>query len=136
MPESKTVFMKQIGDFYKFVLYRIILHNSTILGCPRAPVVPSKMNAILTDNCNSDDPVNQWVVPVDGEDAEIVIDLGCKSTISMLRMRNIKKKHGGTKKFTIFVSESLEGPWNPILTDQFSKQEDYGCPPLHTFEIK
>ena len=117
---------------------RIILHNSNILGCPRAPVVQSKLNAILTDNCNSDDPGNQWVAAVGAEDAdtEIVIDLGCKSTISMLRMRNIKKKHGGTKKFTIFISESLEGPWNPILKDQFSEHEDYGCPPLHSFEIK
>ena len=66
--------------------------------------------------------------------AEIVINLGCTKKIKGLRMKNIKKEEGGTKDFTVYVSDSPEGPWNLILTDGFQEQDKQGCAHIETFD--
>ena len=51
-------------------------------------------------------------------------------------MKNIKKEQGGTKKFTIFLSESGNGPWEQILTTDFPEQEFFGCALMHNFYLE
>ena len=52
-----------------------------------------------------------------------------------LNMKNLKKNHGGTKMFTVFLSDSKEGPWHMVYTDEFSEPETYGCGLMQTFEF-
>lgn len=110
-------------------------------GCPNGHVVHNDtdevLGKVLTDNCNDDDG-DDWLVPngTNNTDAELIIDLGCTKKIKGLQMKNIKKEDGGTKNFTIFLSESAEGPWKPILTVDFPEQDAYGCAALETFDLK
>ena len=108
--------------------------------CPNKHFVHNNTNDsahnILTDNCYDEDK-NDWLPPVGAikTDAEIVIDMGCRKKVKGLQMKNIKKKQGGTKKFTISLSDALDGPWNLVLTDEFPEQETYGCAPMQTFDL-
>ena len=50
-------------------------------------------------------------------------------------MKNIKKENGGTKGFSVSVSdESPEGPWKLILSDKFVEETNYGCASMQTFD--
>ena len=51
-------------------------------------------------------------------------------------MKNIKKEQGGTKNFTIFLSESPDGPWEPVLTTDFPEQETFGCALMQHFDLE
>ena len=112
-----------------------------LIGCPKGHTVyndtDGTLKKVLTDNCNNIDD-DDWLVAngTNNTDAEIIIDLGCTKKIKGLQMKNIKKELGGTKNFTIFLSESPEGPWSPILTMDFPEQPTYGCAPLETFDLK
>ena len=66
--------------------------------------------------------------------SEIILNLGCTKKIKGLRMKNIKKKEGGTKDFTVYVSDSPEGPWRLILTGEFQEQDNHGCAPIETVD--
>ena len=46
------------------------------------------------------------------------------------------KEHGGTKQFTVFLSDSPDGPWVSILTTELTEQERYGCDPMQTFNLE
>ena len=62
--------------------------------------------------------------------------MGCSKKVKGLHMKNIKKEQGGTKNFTIFLSESAEGPWDPILTADFPEQEAFGCAQMQKFDLE
>lgn len=81
---------------------------------------------------------DDWLVRngTNNTDAEIIIDLGCTKKLKGLQMKNIKREQGGTKNFTVFLSESPNGPWNPVLTVDFPEPETYGCAPMQTFDIQ
>ena len=51
-------------------------------------------------------------------------------------MKNIKKEQGGTKTFTISLSDSAKGPWEPILTTDFPEQEAFGCALMQEFDLE
>ena len=109
-----------------------------VSGCPNGHVVlnADKDQDILTDNCNDEDGI-EWLAEEGAidSDAEVVIDMGCVKTVKGLQMKNIKRNQGGTKIFTIFVSESIEGPWKEIFTDKFSEQTTDGCGPMNSFAL-
>ena len=92
---------------------------------------------ILTDEC-SDEDSNEWLAPEESVDdeAEIIIDMGCLKKLKGLQMKNMKREHGGTKQFTIFLSESHDGPWDSVLTDELSEQVTDGCGLMQTFNLK
>ena len=105
-------------------------------GCPKGHVVVNATTAVLTDNC---DGRNDWLVPKDVElnsDPEIIIFLGCMKMLKGLQMKNIKKEQGGTKDFTIFLSESSDGPWIKVFEDMFQEQQTFGCAPMERFDIR
>ena len=103
------------------------VHNQTI----------EKAENILTDNCNEEDG-DEWIVPeaTNNTEAEIIINMGCMKRPKGLQMKNIKKAEGGTKHFTILLSDSPSGPWKPVLKDKFSEHEGTGCEPMQSFDLK
>ena len=112
-----------------------------ISGCPNSHFVVEKNENkpnqnILTDNCNKDEG-DEWLAPkgaVDKE-AEIVIHMGCNKKLKGLQMKNIKKDHGGTKTFTIYLSENIDGPWGKVFKNEFPPQETESCEPMKTFDF-
>ena len=107
-------------------------------GCPNGHfVVQNDMNDtsqnILTDDCNK-----EWLAPEGavGEDAEVIINMGCIKIPRVLQMKNIQRPHGGTKGFTIYVSERIEGPWKKAFEEEFPEEETGGCQPMINFELK
>ena len=66
----------------------------------------------------------------------MIIDLGCTKKVKELQMKNIKKEQGGTKKFVASISESPDGPWEPILTAELTQPEREGCAPMQTFVLE
>ena len=115
-------------------------------GCPNSHVVHNHtsetVHAVLTDHCGDEDD-DVWLVTEEEvksasktkhRDAEIVVNLGCSKKIKGLRMKNIKKEDGGTKDFTVYTSDSPEGPWKLILTDKFPEEETRGCASMKTFD--
>ena len=58
------------------------------------------------------------------------------NNLYFLRMKNIKKEHGGTEKFVVSISESPDGPWEPILAEELSQSETEGCAPMQTFTLE
>ena len=69
-------------------------------------------------------------------DAEVIIDLGCPKKLKGLQMKNLKKEHGGTKNFTAFLSESVDGPWEPVLTTDFPEEDRTGCAVMQYFDLE
>ena len=69
-------------------------------------------------------------------DAEVIIDMGCTKKLKGLQMKNIKKEQGGTKNFTAFLSESADGPWEPVLTADFPEEDRIGCAVMHNFDLE
>ena len=110
-------------------------------GCPNSHVVYNDTggvaDSILTDNCD-DEANSDWLVPrgINNTDTEIIINFGCMKNIKGLKLKNIKKEKGGTKNFTVFLSNSKDGPWKPVLSEQFPELEDYGCAPMKTFDLE
>ena len=110
-----------------------------VSGCPNGHVVVNgdTNKDVLTDNCNEEDG-NKWLSEegaIDA-DAEVIIDMGCVKTVRGLQMKNIKRNQGGTKIFTIYVSESIEGPWKEIFTDKFPEQTTDGCGQMKTSDLR
>ena len=50
-------------------------------------------------------------------------------------MKNIKKEQGGTTNFTIYLSDSPDGPWKLAFSDSFSNEENVGCATMQTFDL-
>ena len=53
-----------------------------------------------------------------GDDARIIVDLGCEKEIDGFYMRNTHnadKNNRGTKNFTLLNSVTADGPWNILL---------------------
>ena len=115
-----------------------------VSGCPNTHVVhnlsSTTVHNILTDNCNDRDS-DAWLVTeedineAENTNSEIVFDLGCSKKIKGLRMKNIEKEKGGTKSFSVLISdESPEGPWKSILYDTFVEEKNHGCATMQTFD--
>ena len=116
--------------------------------CPNSHVVVGDAgdggHNILLDNCGLEED-GDWVAPAgvtsssidgaDNPDSEIIIYLGCVKKPKGFQMKNIKKEIGGTKSFSIFLSHFSEGPWVPILKDEFKEEESSGCADMQTFFI-
>ena len=56
--------------------------------------------------------------------------------VKEIRLKNIKKEKGGTNKFTIYLSDELDGSWKEVLTDEFSEQKTEGCTETHTIDLE
>ena len=113
----------------------------TFQGCPKSHIIhnqtmDSEQN-ILSDECKDDDE-NHWLAEEDAinDDAEIIIDMGCMKRVKGLQMKNIKRVYGGTKQFTVFLSEFHDGPWESILTDEFQEESPEGCGRMHLFGFR
>jgi hypothetical protein len=115
--------------------------TSTNSGCPNSHVVHNQTSEtdmdILTDVCRDEDS-NEWLAPEEAVDdeAEIIIDMGCLKKLKGLQMKNIQRDHGGTKQFTIFLSEFHDGPWESVLTEELPEQVTDGCGLMQTFNLK
>ena len=104
-----------------------------ISGCPNPHSVilhqrRATNHEVLTDNCDTEHG-GEWLATegATDKDAEIIIDLGCIKTLKSIRLKNIKKSQGGTKMFTIFYSNSEEGPWEVFVTDELAEAETDEC---------
>ena len=87
----------------------------------------------------SDKDDNDWTVQEDAAnstEASVTINLGCMKKVKEIRLKNIKKEKGGTKTFTIYLSDSIEGPWRQIWTDEFSEKTTYGCAARQTIDLE
>ena len=51
-------------------------------------------------------------------------------------MKNLKRKKGGTKAFTLYLSEYQDGPWKEIFTGQLTRQEGDSCGNIHDFDFR
>ena len=56
--------------------------------------------------------------------------------IKGLKLKNLKKEVGGTREFTVFLSDSLNGPWAIVLTGELPEQETFGCAPMQAFDLE
>ena len=122
----------------------LIQKSFLVSGCPNTHVVHNHstdaVQDILIDNCNDEDS-GDWLVAEEAVkeaqkiDTQVIINLGCSKKIKGLRMKNIKKENGGTKGFSVYVSdESPEGPWKLILSDKFVEETNIGCASMQTFD--
>ena len=122
----------------------LIQKSFLVSGCPNTHVVHNHstdaVHDILIDNCNDEDS-GDWLVAEEAVkeaqkmDTQVIINLGCSKKIKGLRMKNIKKENGGTKGFSVYVSdESPEGPWKLILSDKFVEETNIGCASMQTFD--
>ena len=73
------------------------------------------------DFWDDEDIANYWVTGDGkvGDEAYFIMDLGCISAISRITVKNTHSAHHndrGTKKFSVFSSNSASGPWNKLLT--------------------
>lgn len=90
------------------------------LGCPHGHVIHNQTietaQNILADSCSEGEDDN-WIVRdgTNNTDAEVIIDMGWENKIKGLQMTNIKKEQGSTKKFSVFLSESLDDPWQHMI---------------------
>ena len=50
-----------------------------------------------------------------GEDSQLIIDLGCFTTIETIELRNLNMDHG-TKKFSLYLSQAKDGDWTELYT--------------------
>ena len=117
----------------KIVLFSLF----PLLGCPYGHTSRTADN-ILTDMCSDKDD-KDWTVKEDAAnstEASVTINLGCMKKVKEIRLKNIKKEKGGTKTFTIYLSDSIEGPWRQILTDEFSEKTTNGCAASQTVDLE
>ena len=110
-------------------------------GCPKGRSIYNQTsddaNRILTDNCSEEDG-DAWLANEGafGEDAEIIIDMGCATKVHGLQMKNLKVEEGGTKQFSVFQSVSPDGPWDSILSDELQPAENFECGIMQTFNTE
>ena len=62
--------------------------------------------------------------------------MGCRRKVKGLQIKNVMKEHGGTKQFTVFLSDSPQGPWDSVLITELTEQEHYGCDVMKTFDLE
>ena len=51
-------------------------------------------------------------------------------------MKNVKVEEGGTKQFSVFQSDSPDGPWATILSDELQPTENIDCGVMQTFNTE
>ena len=68
-----------------------------------------------------DDCTEGWIAPEETVDAELIIDLGCLTTIDTIELRNLNKNQG-TKTFSIHLKED-EG-WTELHTGTLTLEKD------------
>ena len=120
-------------------LYQII---KKLTGCPNphAVIVNKKKetnHSVLSDYCDAED-VTEWLAPEGAteKEAEILIDIGCVRNIFNINLKNLKRKEGGTKLFTLYVSEVSGGPWEKILIGKLPPPEKDSCGPMQSFKFR
>ena len=107
-----------------------------LTDCPTNHVVvnPKDSNTaedILIDDCSEK---NVWQ---SAADSEIIINMGCNKRLKGLQIKNIRKSLGGTKSFSIYLSESQNGGWHLVLTDELAEEEeDSECGTMQYFDLK
>ena len=112
-----------------------------ISACPKSRSVYNETSEdaqkILTDNCTDEDG-DEWLAPEGAfnEDAEIIIDMGCSTKVHGLQMKNLKMEQGGTKGFKVFQSDTPDGPWDSILTDELPATDNLDCSRMQNFNTE
>ena len=124
---------------YSCFYFSIQIHFYT--GCPNSNTVHNASkevsDSIFKDNC--DDKYNSdWLVPRESNntDAELIINVGCMKIIKGIKLKNLKKELGGTREFTVFLSDLLNGPWAIVLSGELPEQENFGCAPMQSFDLE
>ena len=64
---------------------------------------------------------------VGNKDASVIFDIGCLSNIRKLYLKNVPKSFGGTKNFTLYVSNNIDGGWQYLLSEQLKQGIREGC---------
>ena len=96
-------------------------------GCPNAVTVvhaDSDNNADIKDNVLHDN-CDEWIAPegtIDN-DAELILHLGCHKKITSFQIRNMRSDLGGTKSFSLFIGNSLSGPWHLITSGELDQTD-------------
>ena len=64
-----------------------------------------------------DDCKEGWLAPEDsvGNEAKLIIDLGCLIAIDSIALRNLNTKQG-TKKYSVYLSLKEDGDWTELHT--------------------
>ena len=100
------------------------------VGCPQPILVESgeniTSNDVLHDTCEDGDG---WVISGDHsvQNKDLIINLGCSQKVQMVQVKNLERDLGGTKEFSIFLSEFSSGPWNFLLKGQLDQNVESGC---------
>ena len=69
--------------------------------------------------------------------AELILNIGCSQKVRNVQMKNLNRDLGGTKHFSIFLSDYSMGPWNLILRGELNQSSESGClyNEMHSFPI-
>ena len=80
---------------------------------------------------------NYWLAPNKQDSAEVVLDLGCKKTVNLVELVNThngKLRDRSMKEFKVFLSDSLEGPWEEVVHQTLEDSRQQADPlPVQTF---
>ena len=73
---------------------------------------------IFTDDCT-----DGWTAPEGrtGSEAELIIDMGCRTKINTIEMRNLDTTQG-TRQFSIHISQTEDGPWDNLITGTLAQE--------------
>ena len=99
-------------------------------GCPQPIIVESgeniTSNDVLHDSCEDGD---SWFISGDHsvQNKDLIINLGCSQKVQIVQVKNLERDLGGTKEFSIFLSEFSSGPWNFLLKGQMDQNVESGC---------
>ena len=82
---------------------------------------------------------NYWLAPDHQDNAEVVLDLGCKKTVNLVELVNThngKHRNHAMKEFKVFLSHSSEGPWEEVVHQTLEDSRQQADPlPVQTFSF-
>ena len=95
---------------------------------PIKPInITSKIGSYLS-SIQSDDCEPQWTAPEGktGADAELMMDLQCRVTLNVIRMKNGGAGEG-IKEFTLWGAKTMDGPWVKLIASEMTKDNAEAC---------
>ena len=82
---------------------------------------------------------NCWLAPKGKEEAEFVLDLGCKKKVNTVELVNTPKdnpENRSMKEFKVYLSKSSDGPWTKVVHQTLEKNsEQSDTPPVKRFSF-
>ena len=83
---------------------------------------------------------NYWLAPDKMDGAEFVLSLGCERTVNWVELVNTHNgghRDRATREFKVFISQSLNLPWQEVLHTTLEDSRQHPDPlPVQTFRFK